>query len=167
MRRYLGQQAGAVLELALAVTPAGAATAAWREGLARFEVPPLGDAERFAVAEREGQTRGAPVEEVRRCLARLVEWVEASHPLARQALGGLLTDLVARHVAQYRELATAQPAPAAAGGMFAHAQATADRKAREGSAGGGAHVLRCAACGAPRLREADLRCDYCGGQTLR
>ncbi len=164
-RQELGRQVSYVLETALACEPAGGGSQPWWDTLARLGVTPLGDPQRFDTARAAGQTKGAPVEEVRQCLAAMVAQVRQSSPAADQVLGGLLGQLEQRHTEQYRELATVQPYAPGGGGMFGFAMATAEKKAAEEQFKGGSYVLRCPGCGGPRLRESDLVCEYCAGTT--
>jgi len=171
LRVALGQRVTRVLETALAVEPPGGLPPPWRDLLAALEVEPMTEQQRYAAARRAALARGAPPEEVERCVAAIAR-------AAREELGALggvdpsiaatageLIDSLARYTDHYLELARQRPA-AAPGGMFGFAlQTTKEKQAQAASAGGAAsYVLRCPQCGGPRLRAEDLVCVFCDGK---
>ena len=168
-RLRLGSRVSEVMETALACTPAGGTSPKWRTLMDELDVRPLEEGARSEAAKQAGQTRGAPVAEVARCLESLVASVRGESSQVVEVLQSLLDGLVSRHKEQYAVLATVPTetveAPAKAGGMFAFAMATAKKKSEAQQYGGGTYLLHCPSCGAPRLRESDLVCEYCGERT--
>jgi hypothetical protein len=161
----LGGQVAEVLDCGLVVEPAGGTSAAWDALRARLGVPAEAEETRYPAARAAGQTRGAPIAEVRACLARLVDET-------RGALGGIgeigaadrarldaflvrLVDEVAEH---YQKKTCEKPR-----GMFAHVRATANKHQYSGVKAT-AYVLRCPTCGGPRLKPEHFQCSYCGGK---
>jgi hypothetical protein len=137
----LGLQLDRAGGIALDVEPAGGMLPPWAAVLQELGVPAMSEDARFAAAQANKQTKGAPLPEVEAVFQRLC--------------GPQHAQLCGEAVARYRELATARPKK-----MFSHAMATAKRH-RYDEYAPGAYVLRCPSCGAPRLK-AVLHCDFCG-----
>jgi hypothetical protein len=137
----LGQSLDRAGGAALDVEPAGGILPQWAAVLRDVGVAPMSEDARFAAAQSAKQTKGAPLPEVEAVFAKLC--------------GPTHADLCTEAVARYRELATARPKK-----MFSHAMAAA-KQHRYDEYAPGAYVLRCPACGAPRLK-AVLHCDFCG-----
>lgn len=158
------QELDALLGDALDVEPVGGLSEAWGRWLARAEVTPLSEAARLAEVLREGQTKGAPLSEVSRCLEALArDALTRLAPLrasltADQArlLDEALHTLAATAREQYRLKATVKKKK-----MFAAARELAAQHQYAGFTAASAWVMTCERCGAPRLGES-LDCAFCG-----
>ncbi|MBK8480961.1 MAG: hypothetical protein IPL40_07270 [Proteobacteria bacterium] len=167
LEQWLGTAVGEALQAALAVEEANGSAPAWQAVLARWSVAPLGEAERARLAQATGMRFGAPVGELHDVLKeiaaaaeprlRAIDWPLDDAPLHRRAerLQRVVGELRESTLALYRQRVLPKR------GMFAQAFAAAAK----GPVGKGppreALVMRCAACGAPRVREDHFRCDYC------
>lgn len=164
LEQRLGGAVSEVLETALAVDPPGASSPAWEGVLLRYGVNARPEDERYAAAKRERMFRGAPFEEVGGCLGVLAG--RFLRQLAVLTTGGpdferlrtLLEGLPAAGLDHYKRLACEKPK----GGMFGHAMAAAKQHKYDGYTATRGYVLKCPHCGAPRLREEDFRCAFCG-----
>jgi hypothetical protein len=161
LQMMIGQQVAEVLDCGLMVEPAGGTSAAWSAVLGKHGVPPIDEATRYDGARAQGQTRGAPLDEVRLCLERIALAGKAAikqidDPDMRANLEAFLDRLPVEVFAHYKGLACKKAS------MFGHAlqsakrQQYADIKAK-------AYVLTCPTCGGPRLKNEHFRCSYCGG----
>ncbi len=156
------------MDTALACTPEGWTSPKWQALMGELGATPMGAAERTEAAERAGQTKGAPSAEVAQCLGLLVDAIRREVPRVAEVLAPLLDGIVTRHLEQYTTLITVPEETAAAekpAGMFAFAMATAKEKSKTEQYQGGTYLLHCPECGAPRMRSADVVCEYCGGRT--
>ncbi|HEY3452871.1 MAG TPA: hypothetical protein VGK67_41395 [Myxococcales bacterium] len=162
----LGSQLGAILDAALDVDLAGGSSDDWDAVLAKLGVATMGEDPRFDAAQADQQVKGPPIAEVTACVqaaskAALLSFasVEATLPLEQKAqLDRALASLAEAAAAQYRAQATAKKK-----GMFAHAKAAAQKHQWDAFGKSQGYVLKCAACGAPRI-SADLICAFCGGK---
>ena len=159
VRRKLGQQVTAILETALACDPPGTSSEQWRTLMNELGITELP----ASSEEAASQTKGAPLEDVQRCLEAQVASLRSQYPDVDDAMGATLETLVSRHTEQYRGLSTVKPFTG--GGMFGFAMATAQVKAGEKKSQGTRYVLHCPDCGGPRLKDSDLVCEYCSGRT--
>lgn len=165
LQHILGQKVAEVMNLALAVEPPGGLSAAWQELLGHYQVIPVSQEQRFAEIQREKQTKGAPLSEVKACLLALVELLQTQFmhlagPVDAEKQTLLkegLSHLVEKGVAHYRAISCERPR-----GMFGHAMITAHQH-KYANLRPGAYVLLCPTCGGPRLNPNVLICDYCGG----
>jgi len=167
LERWLGTAVGEALEAALGVEAPNGTTPAWQAILTRWGVSPTADEVRERLARTTGMRFGAPVGELHDVLTavaqqaeprlRAIDWPLDDAPQHRRAerLQRAIGELRESTLALYRQRVLPKR------GMFAQAFAAAGK----GPAGKGpareAFVLRCSACGAPRVREDHLRCDYC------
>lgn len=167
LERWLGTAVGEALETALSVEAPNGTTPAWQAILNRWDVSPTADEAREGLARTTGMRFGAPVGELHDVLTiiaeqadprlRAIDWPldDALQQRRAERLQGTISGLRDSTLALYRQRVLPKR------GMFAQAFAAAGH----GPVGKGpareALVMRCRACGAPRVREDHLRCDYC------
>lgn len=167
LERWLGTAVGEALEAALGVEAPNGTTPAWQAILTRWGVSPTADEVRERLARTTGMRFGAPVGELHDVLTAVAEQAEPrlraiDWPLD-DALQHRRAERLQRTIGELREstLALYRQRVLPKRGMFAQARAAAGH----GPVGKGpareAFVLRCSGCGAPRVREDHLRCDYC------
>ncbi len=154
LQAMLGQQVAEVLDCGLVVEPAGGTSPAWSAILAKHGVAPLDEALRYDRARAQGQTRGAPLDEVRACLEKIALAGKAQSK--DQTFSEFLDRLPLEVFAHYQGLACKKAS------MFGHALASAKRQ-QYSDIKPKAYVLTCPTCGGPRLKNEYFRCSYCGG----
>src|SRR5689334_584337 len=123
----IGQQVAEVLDCGLVVEPAGGTSSAWSAVLGKHGVPAIDEATRYDAARAQGQTRGAPLDEVRACLERIAlagraALAQVDDAQARAQLQSFLERLPAEVFAHYQGLACKKAS------MFGHALASARRQ---------------------------------------
>ena len=154
-----------LVEAALDVEPPGECPAAWETWLTRFGVPRLDDETRYELVRVDGQTRGAPLKEVERCLRALAREASARIAPLRASLSAeqsalverSLHDFAATALAHYKTKATEKKKK-----MFGAAKALAKQHQYGSFQASVGYVLSCATCRAPRLGQS-LTCAFCGG----
>jgi len=165
LERWLGSAVGEAVQSALAIEQAGASSPEWAALLARFEVTPTPEADRLRAATATSQRFGASPDELYGVLTRLAkdgdEALQAI-PLPDDGPGerrwrrlqGLLGRLREETVAAYRKRVMPKRS------MFSQALEAA-RPGGNAPQKRETFVLRCAGCGAPRLKENVFTCEYC------
>lgn len=176
LQQWLGATVGSVLNTALAIEAPNGASAEWHAILKTFEVPPMPEDERARVQTISPTERGAPVQEIYDVLVVVVKRAEA----ALENINGMILDMdiddpdsdaQERHFERLRSLvdrlvndtmskykSVVMPKRS----MFALAKAAAAKKqAPMGKVQSSAFVLTCRYCGAPRINDKELVCDFC------
>ena len=154
------------VEAALDVEPPGECPDAWKTWLTRFGVARLDDDTRYELVRVDGQTKGAPLKEVERCLQSLARQASVRIAPLRASLSAeqsalverSLHDFAATALAHYKLKATEKKKK-----MFGAAKALATQHQYGGFQASIGYVLSCATCRAPRLGES-LVCAFCGGE---
>lgn len=164
LERWLGGAVGEALEVALAVETPGGSSAAWAALLARFDTASTPEEDRRRAAAATQQRFGAAPDELYGVLSRIVERggrsldaLSAEGPGAErrwERLRGRLGELREETVAAYRKRVMPKRS------MFAQAFESA-RPANGVAVNREAFVMRCRACGAPRLKDGVFECAYC------
>jgi hypothetical protein len=162
----LTQRLAGLVDAALDVDPPGGLTPGWQQVLGALKVPPLGEDERFAAAQAEKQTKGAPVPEVRACLEAFARAATAEMAPFRARLTPPQVAVLDSSVAAFAQEALGHfraQACAKKKGMFGHARKLAAEHRYDAHAAGEAYLLKCPSCGAPRLHET-FTCAFCNGE---
>lgn len=156
----LARELGEIFEVALAVEPPGGLSSAWQKVLARYQVRPLGEDDRYAIAGQLRLARGVPTTEVEQCvraaIARFASAASAAGAPADEILAAT-GRMWAEAEPQYLGYATHRPKS-----MFAHALETAHVRKGQWERPPGGYVMTCPGCGGPRLDET-LACKFCEG----
>lgn len=159
----LGAQLGAVLDTALDVDTPGASSDEWDAMLKSLGVRAMGEDARFDAAQDAKQVKGPPIAEVTSCIQAVSKaatlavapMAKALAPDQSAQLNHALSSLAEAAAAQYKAQATERKK-----GMFAHAKAAAQKHAWDAFGKSQGYVLKCSACGAPRI-QADRVCAFC------
>jgi hypothetical protein len=154
-----------LVDTALDVEPPGECPENWGRWLTRFKVARLDDDTRYANVRADGQTKGAPLQEVKACLESLAREASARLAPLRATLSKEQSALVesslhsfaSTALEHYRTKATEKKKR-----MFGAAKALANQHQYGGFKASVGYVLTCVACRAPRLGES-LTCAFCGG----
>jgi hypothetical protein len=176
LQQWLGSTVGSVLHTALAVEEPSGTSAEWQSILKAFEVPAMPGDERARVRTISPTQRGVPVQEVYDVLVVVVKRAGAalenlrimmldmdiddpeSDAQERQfdRLRSLADRLVNDTMNKYKSVVMPKRS------MFALAKAAAAKKdAPMGKVQSTAFVLTCRYCGAPRINDKELVCDFC------
>jgi hypothetical protein len=177
LQQWLGATVGSVLQTALAVDAPNGTSAEWQAILKAFEVAAMPEDERARVRAISPTTRGVPVQEVYDVLFVVVKRAGValenirimmldmdiddpeSDAQERQfdRLRSLADRLLGDTMTKYKSVVMPKRS------MFALAREAAARKQEPmGKVQSSAFVLTCRYCGAPRINDKELVCDFCG-----